>query len=44
MSPTPVVARAVHLVGKQGNRLEEVATDKSGFAAWHERRDSLAPS
>jgi hypothetical protein len=26
LSPRPVVARAVHLVGKEGNRLEEVAT------------------
>ena len=26
LSPRPVVARAIHLVGKEGNRLEEVAT------------------
>ncbi len=69
LSPTPVVARAVHLVGKEGNRLEEVATGEVtdpdevltdygddnweavllpvgrqiGIAAWHGRRDSLAP-
>jgi hypothetical protein len=26
LSPRPVIVRAIHLVGKEGNRLEEVAT------------------